>query len=184
MSVVKTPAMSSGRLFPNANTCMFVGRSAGRGCDRLLYTSMAIKFMDAPVSTNACVGEPLTMTVHVGRGGASRAAAAVALGLRVAVRSSRTRAKERVPLLGGSGAPAAARLSLCAAGTGHARTDERVCYAPLLCVVGTGRARTEKRVHCWGWGGPVPDGGSLPTALLSRCLVAQLSCVPRDCLAR
>ncbi|KAJ1131953.1 hypothetical protein NDU88_010283 [Pleurodeles waltl] len=67
MSVVKTPAMSSGRLFPNANTCMFVGRSAGRGCDRLLYTSMAIKFMDAPVSTNACVGEPLTMTVHVGK---------------------------------------------------------------------------------------------------------------------
>ncbi|KAJ1198400.1 hypothetical protein NDU88_002241 [Pleurodeles waltl] len=42
MSVVKTPAMSNGRLFPNANTCMCVGRSAGRGCDRLLYTSMAI----------------------------------------------------------------------------------------------------------------------------------------------
>ncbi|KAJ1210883.1 hypothetical protein NDU88_006245 [Pleurodeles waltl] len=61
--------MSSGRLFTNATTCMFVGRSAGRGCDRLLYTSMAIKFMDAPVSTNACVGEPLTTTVHFRGGG-------------------------------------------------------------------------------------------------------------------
>ncbi|KAJ1162475.1 hypothetical protein NDU88_002943 [Pleurodeles waltl] len=68
MSVVKTPAMSSGRLFPNVNTCMFVGRSAGRGCDRLLYMSMAIKFMDAPVSTSACVGEPLTMTLHLREG--------------------------------------------------------------------------------------------------------------------
>ncbi|KAJ1129517.1 hypothetical protein NDU88_007885 [Pleurodeles waltl] len=137
--------MSNGRLFPNANTCMFVGRSAGRSCGRLLYTSMAIKFMDAPVSTKSCVGEPLTMMVHVapggaghfppsvgrvlgplvtsslirasrcrcgpgagalpvaaprlfvvyflgGRGGASRAAAAVALTQRVVMRASRTRA--------------------------------------------------------------------------------------------
>ncbi|KAJ1194122.1 hypothetical protein NDU88_003417 [Pleurodeles waltl] len=54
---------------------------------------------------DGCWAEPGETLVWLG--GASRAAAVVALVLRVVVRASRARAKDRVTLLGGSGTPAA-----------------------------------------------------------------------------
>ncbi|KAJ1165316.1 hypothetical protein NDU88_005744 [Pleurodeles waltl] len=52
-------------MFPNAKTCMLVARSAGSGLGNSLYISMAIRLMDAPVSTSAGTEEPCTLTSHV-----------------------------------------------------------------------------------------------------------------------